>query len=143
MDVRRLGWLGTRTPRFAETTRFFRDVLGLTTFSEEPDFAMFALPGADHDYVEIIGPDAAEPEPPRPRLPRRVDRQCWLETAPEVEAWATTTLRDAVVVPPLSLAPVRPGPPHRGAPRSLAGYDPALPRRHLTEPSLGQAPPEP
>ena len=51
MDVRRLGWLGTRTPRFAETTRFFRDVLGLTTFSEEPDFAMFALPGADHDYV--------------------------------------------------------------------------------------------
>jgi predicted enzyme related to lactoylglutathione lyase len=62
MDVRRLGWLGTRTPRFAETTRFFRDVLGLTTFSEERDFAMFALPGADHDYVEIIGPDAKDSE---------------------------------------------------------------------------------
>lgn len=58
MDVRRLGWLGTRTDRFTETTRFFRDVLGLATFYEEPDFAMLALPGADHDYVEIIGPDA-------------------------------------------------------------------------------------
>jgi catechol-2,3-dioxygenase len=41
MDVRRLGWLGTRTRQFAETTRFFRDVLGLTTLSEEPDFAIF------------------------------------------------------------------------------------------------------
>ncbi len=58
MDVRRLGFLGTRTDDFAETTRFFRDVLGLATYYEEPDFVMLALPGAEHDYVEIIGPDA-------------------------------------------------------------------------------------
>jgi catechol 2,3-dioxygenase-like lactoylglutathione lyase family enzyme len=58
MDVRRVGFVGTRTDRFSETTRFFRDVLGLATSYEAPDFVMLALPGADHDYVEIIGPDA-------------------------------------------------------------------------------------
>ena len=58
MDVRRLGFLGTRTDNFSETTRFFRDVLGLATYYEEPDFAMLSLPGAEHDFVEIIGPDA-------------------------------------------------------------------------------------
>ncbi len=58
MDVRRLGFLGTRTNDFSETTRFFRDVLGLATHYEEPNFAMFSLPGAEHDFVEIIGPDA-------------------------------------------------------------------------------------
>ena len=58
MDVRRLGFLGTRTDDFSETTRFFRDVLGLVTHYEEPDFAMLSLPGAEHDFVEIIGPDA-------------------------------------------------------------------------------------
>ena len=58
MDVRRIGFLGTRTDRFSETTRFFRDVLGLGIYYEEPDFAMLSLPGAEHDFVEIIGPDA-------------------------------------------------------------------------------------
>lgn len=58
MNVRRLGFLGTRTNDFSETTRFFRDVLGLATHYEEPDFAMFSLPDAEHDFVEIIGPDA-------------------------------------------------------------------------------------
>lgn len=58
MDVRRVGFVGTRTDHFSETTRFFRDVLGLAIHREEPDFVMLALPGADHDYVEVIGPDA-------------------------------------------------------------------------------------
>ena len=58
MDVRRIGFLATRTDDFSETTRFFRDVLGLATYYEEPDFAMLSLPGAEHDFVEIIGPDA-------------------------------------------------------------------------------------
>lgn len=58
MDVRRIGFMGTRTDRFAETTRFFRDVLGLAPYHERTDFAMLALPGADHDFVEVIGPDA-------------------------------------------------------------------------------------
>ncbi len=57
MDVRRIGFLGTRTDHFSETTRFFRDVLGLATYHEEPDFAMLSLPSAEHDFVEIIGPD--------------------------------------------------------------------------------------
>jgi catechol 2,3-dioxygenase-like lactoylglutathione lyase family enzyme len=60
MDVRRIGFLGTRTDRFSETTRFFRDVLGLAMYYEESDFAMLSLPGAEHDFVEIIGPDAVD-----------------------------------------------------------------------------------
>lgn len=58
MDVRRIGFVGTRTSHFSETARFFRDVLGLTTYYERPDFLMLALPSADHDFVEIIGPAA-------------------------------------------------------------------------------------
>jgi len=62
MDVRRIGFIGTRTDHFSETTRFFRDVLGLAIYYERPDFAMLSLPGAEHDFVEIIGPDAAGSE---------------------------------------------------------------------------------
>jgi catechol 2,3-dioxygenase-like lactoylglutathione lyase family enzyme len=58
MDVRRIGFVGTRTDQFSETTRFFRDVLGLAPYYERPDFVMLALPDAEHDFVEIIGPDA-------------------------------------------------------------------------------------
>lgn len=58
MDVRRIGFMATRTDHFTETTGFFRDVLGLATAYEQDDFAMFALPSADHDFVEIIGPGA-------------------------------------------------------------------------------------
>lgn len=58
MDVRRIGFMATRTDHFTETTGFFRDVLGLATDYEQDDFAMFALPSADHDFVEIIGPGA-------------------------------------------------------------------------------------
>lgn len=58
MDVRRIGFMATRTDLFTETTGFFRDVLGLATDYEQDDFAMFALPSADHDFVEIIGPGA-------------------------------------------------------------------------------------
>ncbi len=58
MDVRRIGFMATRTEHFTETTRFFRDVLGLATDYERADFAMLALPSADHDFVEVIGPGA-------------------------------------------------------------------------------------
>jgi catechol 2,3-dioxygenase-like lactoylglutathione lyase family enzyme len=58
MKVQRLGWLGVPTGRFAETRAFFADTLGLTPAHESEDFAMLALPAADHDYVEVIGPAA-------------------------------------------------------------------------------------
>jgi catechol 2,3-dioxygenase-like lactoylglutathione lyase family enzyme len=46
--------LGTRTEAFDETTAFFRDILGLSLGYEEPGFAMFNLPAADRDYVEVF-----------------------------------------------------------------------------------------
>ena len=60
MKVRRLCWLGTRTDAFDETTAFFRDVLGLSLHYEESGFAMFELPAADRDYVEVIGADRVD-----------------------------------------------------------------------------------
>ena len=54
MKVRRLCWLGTRTEAFDETTAFFRDVLGLSLGYEESGFAMFSLPDADRDFVEVF-----------------------------------------------------------------------------------------
>ena len=57
MQVKRLAWLGTRTETFDETTAFFRDVLGIPVFHEEPGFAMLQLPGADRDFVEVFASD--------------------------------------------------------------------------------------
>lgn len=57
MQVKRLAWLGTRTEKFDETTAFFRDVLGIPLFHEEPGFAMLQLPGAERDFVEVFASD--------------------------------------------------------------------------------------
>ena len=58
MRVERLAWVGTRTDQFTETTRFFRDVLALSTVHEEADFAILQLPSGDRDFVEIFGAGA-------------------------------------------------------------------------------------
>ena len=60
MKVTRLCWLGTRTDAFDETTAFFRDVLGLSLGYEEPGFAMFALPAATRDYIEVFSAERAD-----------------------------------------------------------------------------------
>ena len=60
MQVKRLAWLGTRTERFDETVAFFRDVLGLPLEREKPGFAMFRLPAADNDYVEVFGSESSD-----------------------------------------------------------------------------------
>jgi catechol 2,3-dioxygenase-like lactoylglutathione lyase family enzyme len=62
MQVRRLSWVGTRTTNFDQTKAFFGAVLGLNLVTEAPGFAMFQLPGGEHDYVEVFAsddPDAA------------------------------------------------------------------------------------
>src|SRR3712207_4439545 len=55
--IRGLGWAGTRTERFAETTAFFRDVLGLRVALERPHQVVFSLP--DGALVEVFGPGDA------------------------------------------------------------------------------------
>src|SRR2546421_11943346 len=57
VKVTRLGWFGTRTDRFDETTAFFRDDLGLALVRRDRGFAMFRLPGATNDLVEVFGTD--------------------------------------------------------------------------------------
>lgn len=57
MKVLGLVWVGTRTTAFAETTAFFRDVMGLAVHSSEPDFAVLSVP--DGSTVEVFGPASA------------------------------------------------------------------------------------
>lgn len=58
MRIERVAWIGTRTPNYSETERFFREVLGLSTVHDETDFAILQLPSGDRDFLEIFGPDA-------------------------------------------------------------------------------------
>ena len=57
MKVLGLVWVGTRTGAFAETTAFFRDVMGLAVHSSEPDFEVLELP--DGATVEVFGPSSS------------------------------------------------------------------------------------
>ena len=41
MKVRRVGFVGTRTPNVEATTSFFRDVLGLEVLRNDPAYAGF------------------------------------------------------------------------------------------------------
>ncbi len=52
MEVKGVGWLGTRTAKFEEMVKFAREVLGLTPFRLKPNFAEFELP--DGDLFEIF-----------------------------------------------------------------------------------------
>ena len=52
--IRGLGWAGTRTDRFAETTAFFRDVLGLPVAHASAHQVVFSLPG--DALLEVFGP---------------------------------------------------------------------------------------
>jgi len=54
--VRRIAWFGTRTDKFAETTAFFRDVLGIPVVHEEPGFSMLQLPSGARDFLEVFAP---------------------------------------------------------------------------------------
>jgi catechol 2,3-dioxygenase-like lactoylglutathione lyase family enzyme len=52
--IKGLGWAGTRTDRFAETTAFFRDVLGLPVAHASAHQVVFSLPG--DALLEVFGP---------------------------------------------------------------------------------------
>ena len=58
MEVKGLGWAGTRTSEYGAMVRLFREGLGLTLAHEEPDFAGFVLPNGDK--VEVFGPSDEE-----------------------------------------------------------------------------------
>jgi predicted enzyme related to lactoylglutathione lyase len=53
MQVKAISWMGVKTEKFDELTRFFREVLNLPVTSEERDFVVFQLP--NKDQVEVFG----------------------------------------------------------------------------------------
>ena len=57
MKAVRLGFLGVRTKRVAETTAFFRDVVGLAAVETSETWTMTQLPTGRWDFVEVFGDD--------------------------------------------------------------------------------------
>ena len=55
MNVRGLGWVGSRTPHNAEMVSFLKDVFHLTPLIEEKGFAVFRLPNGD--TIEVFAAD--------------------------------------------------------------------------------------
>jgi hypothetical protein len=57
MRVRRIGFLGVRTNRVAETTAFFREVVGLGTVATAEARTVTQLPTGALDFVEVFAGD--------------------------------------------------------------------------------------
>src|SRR4051794_11038671 len=57
MRVLRVGFVGTRTPQVAETTAFFRDLLGLPVVRDDPTWSILQLPTGSFDFLELYGPE--------------------------------------------------------------------------------------
>ncbi len=55
--VRRIGFLGVRTDRVAETTAFFRDVVGLAAVATGESRTVTRLPTGRWDFVEVFERD--------------------------------------------------------------------------------------
>lgn len=54
MKVRRIGSVGVRTDRVAETTAFLRDVVGLPAATTLEDWTVTQLPPGRWDFVEVF-----------------------------------------------------------------------------------------
>ncbi len=57
MKALRVGFLGVRTDRVAETTAFFRDVVGLAPLATSETRTVTQLPSGRWDFLEVFGPD--------------------------------------------------------------------------------------
>jgi catechol 2,3-dioxygenase-like lactoylglutathione lyase family enzyme len=57
MRALRVGFLGIRTDRVAETTAFFRDVIGLPAVQTKENWTISQLPTGSWDFVEVFGSD--------------------------------------------------------------------------------------
>ena len=57
MKALRVGFLGVRTDRVAETTAFFRDVVGLGAVATSENRTVTQLPTGKWDFVEVFDVD--------------------------------------------------------------------------------------
>lgn len=60
MQVKRIGYLGVRTDKLAETTAFFRDVLDLEAAGEDETVTFTRLPTHRLDLVEVYAREHAD-----------------------------------------------------------------------------------
>ena len=57
MSIQSLVWMGVRTPRFAATVAFYRDVMGLPVIRQAPDAVWFRLDNGTELHVYSPGDD--------------------------------------------------------------------------------------
>lgn len=69
MEVKRIGFVGVRTDKVAETTAFFRDVLGLDEKRTDDGWTVSQLPTGASDFVEVFGEEFEDER----LIPREVD----------------------------------------------------------------------
>ena len=55
MEVRRVGFVGARTPNVEATAGFFRDLLGLEMVRDDPAWSILRLPTGPYDLLEVYG----------------------------------------------------------------------------------------
>lgn len=60
MKALRIGFLGIRTDCVAETTAFFRDVVGLASVATSESRTITQLPTGPWDFVEVFGSDFSD-----------------------------------------------------------------------------------
>ncbi len=71
LRIKRLCWVGVRTPEYEQMVRFLRDVMGLSVEFEEATTAELSLPSGDRirlfgpgdRYYDFFGQHAAGPVP--------------------------------------------------------------------------------
>ena len=57
MKVRRVGFVGARTPNVEATAGFFRDLLGLEMVRDDSTWSILRLPTGPYDLLEVYGSD--------------------------------------------------------------------------------------
>ena len=61
MRVKRIGYIGVRTPDMERMTWFFRDVLGLAVAHTDQNYTVSSLPSGRFDFAEVYAPAHRDP----------------------------------------------------------------------------------
>lgn len=69
MRVKRIGYIGVRTPQMDRMTWFFREVLGLSAGHTDGSYSVSRLPSGKFDFAEAYSPQLRDPR----MIPNEVD----------------------------------------------------------------------
>ena len=87
MDVRNVRWVGVATPRYRETTKLFREVMGLRVSFEEPTTVAFSTSEGDAVQDSMAPGDSVFRLLPRARSSARSRSSRWTTCSPRGPNW--------------------------------------------------------